>query len=97
MLYIHAAYGQIKLETLIAFFVLVLGCALTTPKLRQISWASRMRDSYVFAFILTCTGKLMSRMLDPTLRMYITAVHGYLPRAISSDIGASVHVEKELV
>ena len=97
MLYTHAAYGQIKLETLIAFFVLVLGCALTTPKLRQISWASRMRDSYVFAFILTCTGKLMSRMLDPTLRMYITAVHGYLPRAISSDIGASVHVEKELV
>ena len=97
MLYTHAAYGQIKLETLIAFFVLVLGCALTTPKLRQISWASRMRDSYVFAFILTCTGKLMSRMLDPTLRMYITAVHGYLPRAISSDIGASVHVEKQLV
>ena len=56
-----------------------------------------MRDSYVFAFMLTCTGKLMSRMLDPTLRMYITAVHGCLPRAISSDIGASVHVEKELV
>lgn len=50
MLYTHAAYGQIKLETLIAFFVLVLGCALTTPKLRQISWASRMRDSYVFRF-----------------------------------------------
>ena len=97
MLYIHAAYGQIKLETLIAFFVLVLGCALTTPKLRQISWASRMRDSYVFRFHADCTGKLMSRMLDPTLRMYITAVHGYLPRAISSDIGASVHVEKELV
>ena len=97
MLYWHSAYGQIKLETLIAFFVLVLGCALTTPKLRQISWTSRMRDSYVFAFMLTCTGKLMSRMLDPTLRMYITAVHGCLPRAISSDIGASVHVEKELV
>ena len=33
----------------------------------------------------------MSRMLDPTLRMYITAAHGCSPRAISSDIGASVH------
>jgi len=38
---------DIKLETLIAFFVLVLGCALTTPKLRQISWTSRMRDSEI--------------------------------------------------
>lgn len=50
---------QIKFETLIAFFVLVLGCALTTPKLRQISWTSRMRETYVLSWLafilLTCS------------------------------------------
>ena len=50
---------QIKFETLVAFFVLVLGCALSTPKLRRISWTSRVRETYVIHVpvqsVLTCS------------------------------------------
>ncbi|EDP43772.1 hypothetical protein MGL_1985 [Malassezia globosa CBS 7966] len=36
---------DIKFETLVAFVVLVVGCAMTTPKLRQMTWTARMRET----------------------------------------------------
>ncbi|KAL4399888.1 hypothetical protein ACI68E_002797 [Malassezia pachydermatis] len=34
-------------ELLISFAVLVVGCAMTTPALRPISWSTRMRETSI--------------------------------------------------
>lgn len=38
------AYFQVTVETLLSFVVLVLGCAMTTPALREIDWSAELRD-----------------------------------------------------
>ena len=38
---------QVTFETLLAFAVLTLGCALTTPPLKEIAWATELRSEYV--------------------------------------------------
>ncbi|SHO75815.1 Uncharacterized protein MSYG_0148 [Malassezia sympodialis ATCC 42132] len=38
---------DMRLETLVAFAVLVLGCALTVPRLRPIAWSARMRETSI--------------------------------------------------
>lgn len=56
-------------ELLISFAVLVVGCAMTTPALRPISWSTRMRETYVCTQSLTLAARLivwMGGLVSPT-------------------------------
>ncbi|WFC93520.1 hypothetical protein MBRA1_000140 [Malassezia brasiliensis] len=41
------AYIQVTVETLLSFVVLALGCAMTTPALREIDWSAELRDDSI--------------------------------------------------
>ncbi|KAI3626483.1 hypothetical protein CBS9595_001844 [Malassezia furfur] len=42
--YEKAIPWDVTVETLLSFVVLVLGCAMTTPALREIDWSAELRD-----------------------------------------------------
>ena len=40
----HTDAGQMSIEAVVAFILLVLGCAMTSKQLRGISWSDNMRE-----------------------------------------------------
>ncbi|WFD38423.1 uncharacterized protein MJAP1_001376 [Malassezia japonica] len=45
--YENAIPWDVTFETLLAFAVLTLGCALTTPPLKEIAWATELRSDSI--------------------------------------------------
>lgn len=69
------AHVQVTFETLLSFVVLALGCAMTTPALREIDWSAELRDEYVDSTYSAPSTVCMRARVSPTCA---TAARRYL-------------------